>query len=131
MKTFFIIAAILIIWLLGMSACHMLPSDIPSQGHTYYYSIIGGVAGVGIVLGCITAWARQFQLAAVLLAPFIGWMAIINIVVIQGVLEDGNIVRWLVRACLYGPFLFIICIPAAATCLLSQRCYIWLQDNWD
>jgi hypothetical protein len=93
MKTFFIVAAILIIWLFGMSACHMLPSNIPSQERDYYFSIIGVVAVIGIVWGCITAWARKFQVTAVLLAPIIGWMAIINIIVIEGVLEDGDIVR--------------------------------------
>jgi hypothetical protein len=131
MKSFFIAAAILIIWLFGMSSCGLLPSDSHSQGRNYFFSTNGVVAGVGIVLGCLTAWGRQFQVTAVLLAPFIAWMAINNIVVIEGVMEDGDIVRWLARACLYSPLLFIISVPAAATCLLSQRCYIWLRDNWD
>jgi hypothetical protein len=129
MKTIIIIITIWVTWLFVTSTCDTVTGDARRQCHSDSLFLVAIPAIVGIVIGCITAWLNVFQGAAALLAPFIGWAVLLNVMAVYDLFERFDIVRTLAVICLYSPIFFIHAVPAIAACLLSQQCYVWLRDN--
>jgi hypothetical protein len=129
MKTLIIIITVSVTWLFVTSTCDTDTGDARRQCYTDSLLLAAVPAIVGIVIGCMTAWLNVFQGAAALLAPFIGWAVLLNVLAGYELFQGLDIVRALARICLFGPIFFVYAILATAACLLSQQCYIWLRDN--